>query len=100
VGYLYYLLKGEVEAHLRDGTVTPRAEGSVIGEVSFRTGGTATASVIALSPCLTMRWPQPVLKALCSRNAAISRAVNDLVSSQLAHKLSSQVAPSPVTGDE
>jgi len=97
VAYLYYLLKGAVEAHLRDGTVTPRAEGSVIGEVSFHTGGAATASVVARSPCLTMRWPQPGLKALCGRNEAISRAMNDLVSSQLAHKLSGQIAPSPAT---
>ena len=99
MGYLYYLLKGDVEAHLRDGTVAPRAEGSVIGEVSFRAGGSATASVIARSPCLTIRWPQPGLKALCGRNEAISHAVNDLVSSHLAHKLTGQVASSPVTGD-
>jgi hypothetical protein len=100
VGYLYYLLKGDVEAHLRDGTVTPRADGSVIGEVSFRTGGAATASVIARSPCLTMRWPQPGLKALCGRNDAIRHAVNELVSSQLAHKLTGQVAPTSARGDE
>lgn len=100
VGYLYYLLKGDVEVRLRDGTVTPRAEGSVIGEVSFCTGGAATASVTALAPCLTMRWPQPALKALCGRDDGISRAVNDFVSSHMARKLTHRDVPSSIPGDE
>jgi hypothetical protein len=87
VEYLYYLLKGEVVAEVPEAEKRARYEGTVIGEISFHTGGTASATVTATAPCLVMRWRQADLRDLCRRNTAIRSAVGDLVSSHMARKL-------------
>ncbi|MGB5252062.1 MAG: cyclic nucleotide-binding domain-containing protein [Sedimenticolaceae bacterium] len=87
VEYLYYLLKGEVVAAMSEANVLKRCEGSVIGEISFRTGAPASATVTASTPCLVVRWRQRELRELCKRNTDICRAINDLIASQMARKL-------------
>ena len=87
VEYLYYLLKGEAVAELSGANLLNRCEGTVIGEISFQTGGPASATVTATAPCLVMRWRQAELRELCRRNPEIARAINNLVSSHMAYKL-------------
>ncbi len=95
VEYLYYLLKGEVAAELPGSATLARQEGTVIGEISFRTGGPASARVTATQPCLVMRWPQHELRALCGGNDDIRRSVNDFVSSHMAQKLAGPGTTAP-----
>ena len=94
---IFYLISGRAEAELPDGNKAVIKEGSVIGEVSYRLQCPASATVTALDSCMCLRWNQEELRALCKKNEKIKRAVDTVLSSHMARKLSDtleeQVAP-------
>lgn len=62
-------------------------DGSFIGEISFITGGKATASVRALEPTRYLSWPKEELRQLLKRNPSMRSAMQTVLSSDLTKKL-------------
>ena len=85
---IFYLISGRAEAELSDGNKAVIKEGSVIGEVSYRLKCPASATVTALGSCMCLRWNQEELRALCKKDENIKRAVDTVLSSHMARKLS------------
>lgn len=88
VNDISYIVSGHVEAKLADGSIVIINEGSVIGEVSFRLGCHASATVTAADSCVCLRWNQDELRKLCQKSANIKRELDSLFSSDMARKLS------------
>lgn len=88
---IYYLVSGRAQAKLADGNLVVLPQGNVIGEVSYRLGCPASATVSSTEACMCLRWNQDELRALCARNANIKRAVDHVLSSHMARKLSELV---------
>ena len=84
---IYYMVSGRAEARLADDSIAVIHEGSVIGEVSFRLRCPASATVIAADTCMSLRWGQDDLRALCQKNGNIKRVLDSLFSSEMAKKL-------------
>src|SRR2546422_8257005 len=68
-------------------------DGNFIGEVSFITGGAATATVKALLPTRYVAWPKEAISQLLKRNPSMRFAMPTLLSTDLSKKLM-QRAPS------
>lgn len=85
---IFYLISGRAEAELPDGNTAAVLEGSVIGEVSYRLQCPASATVTAVESCMCLRWNQEELRALCKKNENIKRALDTVLSSHMARKLS------------
>ncbi|HEX8652071.1 MAG TPA: cyclic nucleotide-binding domain-containing protein [Pyrinomonadaceae bacterium] len=62
-------------------------DGSFIGEISFITGGKATASVRALEPTRYLSWHKEELRQLLKRNPSMRSAMQTVLSSDLTKKL-------------
>jgi uncharacterized Zn-binding protein involved in type VI secretion len=62
-------------------------DGNFIGEVSFITGGTASATVRALTPTRYIAWPKTAVSALLNRNPGMRVAMQSLLSTDLSKKL-------------
>jgi hypothetical protein len=77
--------KGKEVAKLKDG--------NFIGEVSFITGGAATATVRALMPTRYVAWPKEAISQLLNRNPSMRFAMQAMLSTDLSKKLM-QRAPS------
>jgi len=88
---IYYLISGHAQAKLMDGNIIKLPQGNVFGEVSYRLRCPATATVSSTEPCMCLRWNQEELRALCARNINIKRAVDNVLSSHMARKLSELV---------
>src|SRR6266404_2326379 len=62
-------------------------DGNFIGEVSFITGGDATATVRALTPTRYIAWPKEAISQLLRRNPSMRFAVQSMLSTDLSKKL-------------
>jgi hypothetical protein len=71
--------KGKEVAKLKDG--------NFIGEVSFITGGAATATVRALMPTRYVAWPKEAISQLLNRNPSMRFAMQAMLSTDLSKKL-------------
>jgi hypothetical protein len=89
---IYYIVSGRAGATLADGSIATIHEGSVIGEVSYRLRCPASATVTAADACMCLRWNQVELRQLCQRNSNIKRFLDNLLSSEMAKKLSDKTA--------
>ena len=85
---IFYLISGHAHATLPDGSTVNLPQGNVIGEVSYRLRTPASASVTSTEPCMCLRWNQDQLRALCEKTINIKRAVDNVLSSHMARKLS------------
>lgn len=85
---IYYLISGRAQAALPDGNTVNLPQGNVIGEVSYRLNCPASATVTSTESCMCLRWNQHELRALCEKNPNIKRAVENMLSSHMARKLS------------
>lgn len=76
-------------------------DGNFIGEVSFISGGAATATVRAIEPTRYLSWKKKEIDALLKRNPSMRLAMQGMLSSDLSKKLShrapSFTARTPVT---
>jgi hypothetical protein len=68
-------------------------DGNFVGEVSFITGGEASATVKALEPTRYINWPKKEISQLLNRNPSMRFAMQALLSTDLSKKLSHR-APS------
>lgn len=88
---LKLLSSGEVIIE-RDGEEVGRVrDGSMIGEMSFIQGGTATATVTSTRPCRYIVWPKDKLRRLLRRNPSMDIAMKHVFSMDLTHKLAGPV---------
>ena len=62
-------------------------DGNFIGEVSFITGGEATATVRALTPTRYIAWPKDAISKLLNRNPSMRFAMQSMLSTDLSKKL-------------
>ena len=62
-------------------------DGNFIGEVSFITGGEATATVRALMPTRYISWPKEAISQLLNRNPSMRFAMQAMLSTDLSKKL-------------
>lgn len=85
---IYYLISGRAQAELPDGNTITVPQGNVIGEVSYRLQCPASATVTSMESCMCLRWNQDALRALCDKTINIKRAVDNVLSSHMARKLS------------
>jgi CRP-like cAMP-binding protein len=88
---IYYLISGDVTAELPDGSSVAIPSGNVIGEVSYRLQCPASATVTGIEACMCLRWNQDELRALCAKHINIKRAVDNVLSSHMARKLSDNI---------
>lgn len=68
-------------------TLTQLKDGSFIGEMSFITGGAATATVRALEPTRYLSWSKADLGRLFQRNPSMRFAMQTVLSTDLTKKL-------------
>lgn len=85
---IFYLISGRAQAKLPDGSTVTLPQGNVIGEVSYRLECPASATVTSTESCMCLRWNQNELRALCNKTLNIKRAVDNVLSSHMARKLS------------
>jgi cyclic nucleotide-binding protein len=84
-GLLAVEVKGEKKAELQDG--------HFIGELSFISGGTATATVRAIEPTRYIAWPKKEIDRLLARNPSMHIAMQGMLTVDLSKKLTRR-APS------
>ncbi len=78
-GLVHVEAEGQAVAQLKDG--------SFIGEMSYITGGAATATVRALEPTRYLAWAKKDLKQLMNRNPSMRFAMQTVLSADLTKKL-------------
>jgi hypothetical protein len=74
-----------VETHGQE--VATLKDGNFIGEMSFITGGAASATVKALRPTRYISWPKDAISQLLNRNPSMHFAMQAMLSTDLSKKL-------------
>jgi len=74
-----------VESHGKE--VAQLRDGHFIGELSFITGGQASATVRALEPTRYITWPKSAVSKLLNRNPSMRMAMQSVLSTDLSKKL-------------
>lgn len=81
------IYNGLVEVESKGKEVAKLKDGNFIGEVSFITGGAATATVRALRPTRYVAWPKEAIRQLLNRNPSMKFAMQAMLSTDLSKKL-------------
>lgn len=81
------IYNGLVAVETNGKEVAKLKDGNFIGEVTFMTGGAATATVRALQPTRYIAWPKEAIKQLLNRNPSMRFAMQALLSTDLSKKL-------------
>jgi hypothetical protein len=81
------IYNGLVEVQSKGKEVARLKDGNFIGEVSFITGGAATATVRALMPTRYIAWPKKDISQLLNRNPSMRFAMQAMLSTDLTKKL-------------
>lgn len=81
------IYNGHVEVEAEGQTLAQLKDGSFIGEMSFITGGAATATVKALEPTRYLSWSKEDLRKLLNRNPSMRFAMQTVLSTDLTKKL-------------
>lgn len=81
------IYNGLVKVEADGQTLAQLKDGSFIGEMSFITGGDATATVRAIEPTRYLSWSKADLKKLFNRNPSMLFAMQTVLSTDLTKKL-------------
>ncbi len=81
------IYNGLVSVEIGGQQVRQMKDGSLIGEISFITGGPATATVVALEPTRYMAWPKDEMRSLLKRNPSMRFSMESVFSKELIKKL-------------
>jgi hypothetical protein len=81
------IYNGSVSVELNGKELARLKDGNFIGEVSFITGGAATATVRALQPTRYVSWPKEAISQLLKRNPSMRFAMQAMLSTDLSKKL-------------
>ena len=81
------IYNGLVSVEAKDQVLAELKDGSFIGEMSYITGGEATATVRAIKPTRYLSWSKEDLRNLLHRNPAMKFAMQSVFSTDLTNKL-------------
>ncbi len=81
------IYNGLVNVEAGGQTLAQLKDGSFIGEMSFITGGEATATVKAVEPTRYLSWSKEDLRQLLNRNPSMRSAMQSVLSTDLTKKL-------------
>jgi hypothetical protein len=81
------IYNGLVNVEAEGQTLAQLKDGSFIGEMSFITGGDATATVRAVEPTRYLSWSKADLQKLLNRNPSMRFAMQTVLSTDLTKKL-------------
>lgn len=81
------IYNGLVKVEAEGQTLAELKDGSFIGEMSFITGGDATATVRAVEPTRYLSWSKAELRKLLNRNPSMRFALQTVLSTDLTKKL-------------
>ncbi len=81
------IYNGLVRVEAQGKEVAQLTDGNFIGEVSFITGGGASATVRALQPTRYITWPKIEVTKLLNRNPSMRLAMQSVLSTDLSKKL-------------
>jgi hypothetical protein len=81
------IYNGQVAVELNGKELARLKDGNFIGEVSFITGGAATATVRAVMPTRYVAWPKEAISQLLNRNPSMRFAMQAMLSTDLSKKL-------------
>jgi hypothetical protein len=81
------IYNGLVQVESDGQTLALLKDGSFIGEMSFITGGDATATVKAIEPTRYLSWSKENLRKLLNRNPSMRFAMQTVLSTDLTKKL-------------
>ena len=81
------IYNGSVSVELNGKELAKLKDGNFVGEVSFITGGAATATVRALRSTRYVSWPKEAIKQLLNRNPSMRFAMQAMLSTDLSKKL-------------
>jgi hypothetical protein len=81
------IYNGSVSVELNGKELAKLKDGNFVGEVSFITGGAATATVRALLPTRYVSWPKEAIGQLLKRNPSMKFAMQAMLSTDLSKKL-------------
>jgi hypothetical protein len=84
---LTFICEGRTEVTVKGLVVAHVGAGAFIGDVSFTTGGPATATVVADEPARIIAFDQAKLKALCAKDEQIAHALYRRIGGGLADKM-------------
>jgi CRP-like cAMP-binding protein len=84
---LTFICEGRTEVMVKDQVIAHVGQGAFIGDVSFTTGSTATATVVTDEPSRVLAFDQARLKALCRRDKQIASALYRRLGGGLADKM-------------
>jgi CRP-like cAMP-binding protein len=89
---LYYILEGQVEVNRENKrfSIGPHA---FIGELAFLRSKPATATTFANAGAFVVSWEQDALRQLMQRNDGIRKAIDNLLSVDMAEKMANTSAP-------
>jgi Cyclic nucleotide-binding domain len=89
---LYYVLEGRVEVN-RDNNKFLVGPHAFIGELAFLRKKPATATTFALAGGLIVSWEQKALRELLAKHDDLRKAIDHLLSGDLAEKIAKTSAP-------
>jgi hypothetical protein len=92
------IYNGQVSVQINNKEVALLKDGQFIGEMSYIRGGPASANCITLTPTKYLSIPKNELTQLLQRNPAMRTAVQTVLSSDLAKKLSPQESKNRKSG--
>lgn len=89
---LYYVLEGQVEVNRSGGrfSIGPHA---FIGELAFLRAKSATATTFANVGALIVSWEHGALRELMKSNDGVRKAIDNLLSVDMAEKIARNAAP-------
>ena len=86
---LMLIFKGKVGIYINNEEVAVLQSGSFVGEMSFLTGGLATATCKALSEVKLYMWNKPDLIKLLTKNESLDKEMRRIFATDLVSKLTS-----------
>jgi hypothetical protein len=84
---LIVLASGRVRVEADGKTLSELRAGCLVGEMSFVTGQTPNADVVALEPTRTVAWRDEVLRQLLDKNVQLRAAVQQVIGEDLIAKV-------------
>ena len=87
VGSIMLIYNGLAEVEINGAKVAELKDGNLVGEMSYFTGGRATATVRVLQPTRYLAWKKTAMDALSQRNPSMQSTLRAVLSIDLAKKL-------------
>ena len=84
---LVLIYNGTIDVNVNDKKVAQLKDGQFVGEMSFLTEKSATATCVVKHPCECLVWKQREFKELLKRNPSLYFTIQSLLSAQVSSNL-------------